>query len=80
LAESVGVKVTLYGVELLSLKAGIMLGSVQAKLPATEPTPLLRVLAARVCPTVIAEAVGFVAMLVVALTAVTFSVIRVAAL
>ena len=67
MAESVGVKVTLYGVELLSFKAGIMLGVVQAKLPATEPTPPLRVLSARVCPTVIAEAVGFVVMIGVAL-------------
>ena len=80
LPVSVGVKVTLYGVTPLSSKAGVMLGSVQAKLPGTEAEPPLRVLAASVCPTVIAEAVGGVEMLVVALTAVTFSVTWVAAL
>jgi hypothetical protein len=52
---SVGVKVTLCAA---APTAGVVVGVVNAKLPATEPVPPLSVEEASVCPYVIALAVG----------------------
>ena len=67
---SVGVNVTPW----LAVPAlGAVAGLVKAKVPGTEAVPLLRVESARVWPKVIAEAVGAVAMVGVALLTVTFT-------
>ena len=70
MAVSVGVKVTLCeAVPALGAVDGVM----KAKVPATEATPPLNVEEARVCPYVIAVAVGGVVIVGVALPTVTLA-------
>jgi hypothetical protein len=72
LAVSAGVKVTLWE-EVPAL--GVVAGVVNAKLPATLAVPPLRVLLDKVCPYVIAPAVGSAPIAGVALSTVTLTVV-----
>ena len=67
MSVSLGVNVTSYSVVLLSAAAGAIVFVVHAKVPSTEAAPPESVLSASVCPYVIAEAVGAVVIVGVAL-------------